>query len=86
MPRVGEFYGIVIEMYFADHPPPHFHARYGGDEATIVIATGEVLAGSVPARALRLVREWLASHRAELEANWNRAREHDQLVPVAPLP
>jgi hypothetical protein len=64
LPRISEFYGIVIEMYFADHPPPHFHARYGGDEATIAIATGDVLAGSLPRRALRLVREWLDAHRA----------------------
>jgi hypothetical protein len=86
VPRISEFYGIVIEMYFADHAPPHFHARYSGDEATVVIATGEVLAGALPARALRLVREWLAAHRAELEANWDRARRHDQPEPVAPLP
>jgi uncharacterized protein DUF4160 len=76
---------IVIEMYFADHPPPHFHARYSGEEATIVIATGDLLAGSIPARALRLVREWLEAHRAELDANWDRARDHDQPQPVAPL-
>src|SRR3954447_25448057 len=31
VPRISEFYGIVIEMYYADHPPPHFHARYGDD-------------------------------------------------------
>ena len=37
MPRISEFYGIVIEMYFADHAPPHFHARYSGEEATIVM-------------------------------------------------
>jgi hypothetical protein len=24
-------------MYFVDHPPPHVHARYSGDEALIVI-------------------------------------------------
>jgi Domain of unknown function (DUF4160) len=29
----------VIEMYFGDHPPPHFHARYSGDAAKIEIAT-----------------------------------------------
>jgi hypothetical protein len=86
VPRISEFYGIVIGMYFADHPPPHFHARYSGDEATIVIATGDVLAGGIPARALRLVREWLAAHRPELEAHWERARDHDQPEPVAPLP
>jgi Domain of unknown function (DUF4160) len=45
-PRISEFYGIVIEMHFADRPPPHFHARYAGDEATIIIASGEVLAGA----------------------------------------
>jgi hypothetical protein len=44
-PRISEFYGIVIEMYFGDHAPPHFHARYSGDEATIVIATSEILDG-----------------------------------------
>jgi hypothetical protein len=31
VPRISEFYGIVIEMYFRDHPPPHFHARYSGE-------------------------------------------------------
>lgn len=48
VPRIGEFYGIVVEMYFTDHLPPHVHARYGGDEATILIATGEPLAGALP--------------------------------------
>ena len=85
MPRISEFYGIVIEMYFSDHAPPHFHARYSGDEATVVIATGEVLAGALPGRALRLVREWLNALRAELERNWARARNHGTLEQVAPL-
>ena len=58
MPRICEFYGIVIEMYYADHAPPHFHARYGGDEAKIAIATGDIVAGRLPGRAVRLVREW----------------------------
>jgi hypothetical protein len=86
MPRISEFYGIVIEMYFDDHPPPHFHARYSGDEATIVIATGEVLVGSLPGRALRLVREWLDQHRDELTANFERATALEPVLPVAPLP
>jgi hypothetical protein len=52
VPRISAFYGIVIDMYFGDHAPPHFHARYASDEATIVIATGEVLVGSLPPWAL----------------------------------
>jgi hypothetical protein len=51
MPRISSFYGIVIEMYYGDHPPPHFHARYGDENAKIEIATGEVLAGSLSTRA-----------------------------------
>ena len=68
MPRISEFYGIVIEMFFSDHPPPHFHARYAGNEATIVISSGELLAGSFPGRALRLVQNGSKS----TEPNWRQ--------------
>ena len=86
VPRISAFYGIVIEMYFGDHPPPHFHARYGGEVALIVIATGDVYAGSLPPRALRLVREWVEERRAELDADWRRAQAHEPLDWIAPLP
>lgn len=85
VPRICEFYGIVIEMYFVDHPPPHFHARYGEYEALVVIATGDVLAGSLPLRAARLVEEWRGEHRAELVANWERARAGQSTERIAPL-
>jgi hypothetical protein len=45
------FYGIVTTLNYNDHAPPHFHARYGGDQPTISVE-GIVLAGSLPARAL----------------------------------
>ncbi|MEM8559155.1 MAG: DUF4160 domain-containing protein, partial [Bacteroidota bacterium] len=45
MPRVSEFYGIVIYLYYADHNPPHFHAVYGGQQAEINIRTGDVMVG-----------------------------------------
>jgi hypothetical protein len=28
MPRISEFYGIAIAMYYAEHGLPHFHAIY----------------------------------------------------------
>jgi hypothetical protein len=28
LPKISEFFGIDIYMYFEDHPPPHFHAQY----------------------------------------------------------
>jgi hypothetical protein len=33
MPRISEFYGLIIYMYYNDHLPPHFHAEYGEFEA-----------------------------------------------------
>ena len=86
MPRISSFYGIDIEMYFGDHAPPHFHARYGGDEALIVIASGDVYAGELPGRALRLVREWLAEHRKELARNFERGSVLEPLEAIDPLP
>jgi hypothetical protein len=51
MPEISRFYGIIITINYDDHLPPHFHARYGDDRAAIKI-NGEVLAGSLPRRAL----------------------------------
>jgi len=45
MPTIAIFYGIVIQMFWDDHNPPHFHAVYGDDEVVITISTLEVLRG-----------------------------------------
>jgi hypothetical protein len=57
MPTISEFYGILVRMFWNDHPPPHFHAVYAEDEAKIDIQTLEVTEGSLPRRALGLVLE-----------------------------
>lgn len=85
MPRVSEFYGIVIYMYFLDHNPPHFHALYGTDEALVSIASGETIRGSLPRTASRLVEQWRSEHVAELLANWTRAQEPAALGAIEPL-
>ena len=86
VPRIAEFYGIRVEMYFEDHAPPHFHARYAGEMALVAIADGAVLRGHLPARAIRLVREWLELHRDELVHNWDRVQQPVQPMPIDPLP
>jgi len=73
------FFGIAIRMYFREHGPPHFHAIYAGEDATIAIETLQVIEGRLNRRALNLVLDWAESHRAELMENWNRAREHELL-------
>jgi hypothetical protein len=86
VPRISFFYGIVVTMYWREreHPVAHFHASYGGQEASIAI-DGTVLGGSLPPRALRLVREWAQLHHDELLANWDRARDYEPLAPIEPL-
>ena len=66
MPTISAFYGLVIRMFFNDHAPPHFHARYGEFEATIDISTLLVMKGELPRRALELAQEWAMIHRDEL--------------------
>ena len=70
MPRISEFYGIVIWMYWKDHNPPHFHAQYGEYEILIKIEDLSVYAGWLPSRAFGLVMEWTSLHQQELMQNW----------------
>ncbi|QAA81701.1 DUF4160 domain-containing protein [Aequorivita sp. H23M31] len=85
MPEISRFYGIIIRMYFVDHNPPHFHAEYQGMQAEFEIKTLEVIAGSLPNRALGLVVEWANLHRKELLENWNRAQVPEPLEKIQPL-
>ncbi len=85
MPRICEFFGIVIRMFYNDHVPPHFHAEYAEHEAVYEIETIEVLRGRLPRRAHALVVEWTTLHRAELTDNWIKARDGLPLQRVEPL-
>ncbi len=87
MPRISAFYGIAIYMYWSEghHARPHFHARYAGEAASIDL-DGNVIAGSLPRRALALVAEWAKLHSNELLANWDRARREEPLETIEPLP
>lgn len=88
MPRISSFYGIVIWMYHDEihhRGRPHFHASYGGDEASIDIENLAVISGELPPRARRLVADWARAHLPELRENWERARRHEQLRPIEPL-
>ena len=74
MPELSRFYGIVIKIYFDDHPPPHFHAEYGDHEAVIQIRDLAIIAGALPTRATRMVLEWAALHQRELCSPRGRAQ------------
>ena len=85
MPTISTFYGILIRMFFNDHPPPHFHARYGEFEATVNIGTLEIIEGQLPGRALSLAQEWAMIHKEELLEAWRRCREKTPPPKIEPL-
>ena len=68
MPHISSFFGIVISMYWNEgsHQVPHFHARYGEDEASVAF-DGTLIEGSLPARSAKFVHERALLHQAELE-------------------
>ena len=71
-------------MFWNDHAPPHFHARYGEHEISISIPDG-IVEGKFPRRALEHVLEWYIIHKNELADNWNLAQAHKTLHKIAPL-
>jgi hypothetical protein len=83
MPIVSVFFGIIIRMYHDDHPPPHFHASYQGFKAFVRIEDGEIIAGSLPKKAARIVRQWALDHRMALEENWRRG---EAMLPMELIP
>ena len=79
MLEISRFLGMIITMYYNDHPPPHFHVRYGEYRAKLNVETGDLLDGHLPRRALELVREWREMNEEELHENWRRAVDREPL-------
>lgn len=73
-------------MYWADYPPPHFHAIVGEHEGTVNILTLSLEQGSLPSRALTLTLEWAAAHRDALLEDWDLCVQKKQPKPIPPLP
>jgi hypothetical protein len=85
LPRICEFYGIVIYMYYGEHGQAHFHAIYSEHQAIVAIRGLRVIEGSLPVRALAFVKAWGRIHTDELNANWDLARQGVRLRPIDPL-
>jgi hypothetical protein len=85
MPIVSVFFGIVVRMYYQEHEPPHVHVEFQGARASFAL-DGTCIGGNLESStAVRLVRQWLALHRFEVQANWQRIRRGEPLQRIAPL-
>lgn len=87
MPELSRFFNIVIKMLYADnrqHNKPHVHVLFAEHEASVGI-DGELLAGSLPVKQMRILSAWLAIHEEELYAAWNKAVRNEPPGKIAPL-
>jgi hypothetical protein len=85
MPVISDFLGIVIFMYFNEHNPPHFHAKYNEFRAEILIETLSLKEGKLPPRILGLVTEWAELHKEELMENWDSLKKTGEYKRINPL-
>lgn len=66
----------MIQLFWGDHAPPHFHALYAEYEVLIDVHTLEIIQGDTPRRALALILEWASMHRAELLEDWKLCEQN----------
>jgi len=85
MPEICRFLGIVIKMFYGDHPPKHFHAEYNDYKALISLENLEIIEGQLPPNAYKLIKRWAKLHRQELLENWARAVVREELNKIEPL-
>lgn len=84
MPVISMFFGIIIRMYNGEHNPPHFHATYQGYNAVFNM-DGELTAGEMPKKQIKLIAAWAELHKEELIANWELAIDEQPLYKIDPL-
>ena len=87
MPELSRFAGIIIKMLYNDtvqHNKPHVHVYYGEYQASLGI-DGELLAGSLPVKQLKMVVGWLVLHEEEAYVAWNKAVRGEPFEKIKPL-
>ena len=85
MPVISAFYGITVKIFQGDHNPPHIHVSYGEFKALVDINTGRIIAGDLPFRSHKLVKEWLKLRRVDVLRAWEVAEKFGTPKRIRPL-
>jgi hypothetical protein len=88
MATISMFYGIIVSMMYMDnkqHSTPHIHADYQGQSVVLSIPDGDILAGDLPPKKLKIVRAWIEIHHESLLANWELAVKGKTIFTIEPL-
>lgn len=72
-------------MFYDEHNPPHLHSEYQGNKAVFDFQ-GNMIKGDLRSRtAIKLVREWIDINLADLEEDWQLAKERKEMKKINPL-
>lgn len=85
MPVISKFFGIDIMMFYDDHNPPHFHAKYGEYKILVDINRARVIEGFFPSAQMKLVLAWAIIHKEELLEDWKLSQLMEELQKIEPL-
>jgi hypothetical protein len=83
MPIIAVFNGIIVEIFFEDHDPPHVHAVYSSAKALVRLSDGEIFRGKLPRKQARLVKDWVRLRNVESMENWHHAQTDGRCFRVA---
>lgn len=82
--RIGK---MSIQIQSDEHPPPHFHVIFAGEDASFAIADGVRLKNVKGLERFdKNIRKWWKSHRCDLIFAWNRLRPSDCSVGPIDVP
>jgi Domain of unknown function (DUF4160) len=81
---VARVNGLSIKVWADEHPPPHFHVTYQGEDASFSILDCSRLPGVRGlTRYERVIRDWWEENQRTLIEKWNVSRPND--CPVGPI-
>jgi len=85
MPEISRFFGIIIAMFYNDHPPPHFHVITRKNErVSVVIDTLVIQAGEADSRDTAEAFAWARENGAELRSRWQEYSEEEPAKGMLP--
>jgi hypothetical protein len=85
--QVARFNGLVVVIQADEHPPPHFHVRYNGENASFAITNGARLPGITGLESYdRNIRKWWKKNYCVLIRVWNATRPTDCQVGSMAVP
>lgn len=71
MPIIARIKGIIIRMFFEDHPPPHIHASNQDKSGLIDIKRLEMLEGNLSNKDMKEVKHWGKNKKKRLLDMWD---------------